>query len=214
MIYINQGKFIVFEGIDHCGKTVMIDALKRYVRQNLPDKKIIFTREPGGFDDKFVDQIREILLNPENDICPEAEAYLYAANRAQHTRQMKKYLEQGYTVICDRYYHSSLAYQGVGRGLGIENVLELNKLAIQGAVPSHIFYIQINLQTYLIRKSLIKSLDRLEKEKVDFFEKVLGYYETMSNKTNVYKINNDDRTLDATAEEVIAKFIEITKEDN
>lgn len=172
-------KFIVFEGVDHSGKGTQIELLKQYLRDNDKDQNIVFTREPGGFNLPICEKIRELLLDPNNQIEPIAEAYLYAASRSQHVNFIINSLYNNKIVICDRYYYSSLVYQGIVRGLGLNNVKELNKLAMQGTEPDIVFHIKIDMDTFIKRRQSQDSLDRLEQENLDFFEKILNAYDTM-----------------------------------
>lgn len=167
------GKFIVFEGPDHCGKTTQIELLKELTK----DKEYIFTREPGGTGLAVCEEIRKIILNPDLEINPITEAYLYAASRAEHVKWIRSQLEKGQTVICDRYYYSSLVYQGIGRGLGMDTIQSLNDIALDDLYPDLIFYLEVDMDTYVKRKINQKELDRLEREKEAFFAKVIASYE-------------------------------------
>lgn len=169
-------KFYVFEGPDHCGKTTQIEMLKKYFEEQ-EKIDVVFTREPGGKNLRLCENIREILLDPENstEIDPITEAYLYAASRARHVREIKKHL-QDKDVISDRYYYSSLVYQGLVRGLGIDNILHMNQLALQSLQPDIVFYLKIDFDTYQSRRTQQVCLDRLEQEDISFFSKVINGY--------------------------------------
>lgn len=173
--------FIVLEGPDHCGKGTEAELLKQYFAENHPDKKVYFTREPGGYGLKLCEDIRKIILDPANKgkIDSITEAYLYATSRARHVSEIKKHLDAGEIVICERYYYSSLVYQGIGRGLGIYEVQKLNDLALQNLYPDLVIYLKMDLKTYLERKFKMTELDRLEQESTDFFKLVIDGYDSV-----------------------------------
>ena len=115
--------FITFEGMDGAGKTTQIRLLQE--RLEKAGERVVVTREPGG--NALAEKIRALLLDPESEMDPLTEAYLYAAARAEHVRRViLPALQRGETVLCDRYLDSSLAYQGYGRGLGEETVRRIN----------------------------------------------------------------------------------------
>jgi len=171
-----KGVFIAFEGPDGSGKSTMV----RMVAKHLQDRNVdyIETREPGGT--KIGEDIRSILLDNRNkNMTPETEALLYAASRGQHL--MEKILpaiEEGKVVLCDRFLLSSLAYQGVGRDLGIEKVMMINDFAIKGIRPDLTLFFHVDPATTLLRKTNKRGGDRLEREGASFHRKVYeGYME-------------------------------------
>ncbi|WP_313961101.1 dTMP kinase [uncultured Parvimonas sp.] len=168
-----MGLFITFEGPDGCGKTSIINLIKEYYKDN---EKIIFTREPGGT--KISEEIRELILSNDNvNMSSRTEALLYAASRAQHIDELvKPNLEKGNIVISDRFVLSSLAYQGGGRKLGIENVKRINDFAINGVNPDVIIFFYVDPLTTLKRKSLSEDADRLELSGDDFHSRVYDTY--------------------------------------
>lgn len=168
-----MGLFITFEGPDGCGKTSIINLIKEYYKDN---EKIIFTREPGGT--KISEEIRELILSNDNiNMSPRTEALLYAASRAQHIDELvKPNLEKGNIVISDRFVLSSLAYQGGGRKLGVENVKRINDFAINGVNPDVIIFFYVDPLTTLKRKSLSEDADRLELSGDDFHSRVYDTY--------------------------------------
>jgi len=171
-----KGVFIAFEGPDGSGKSTMIKMIGEYLKE----KNIDFfeTREPGGT--KIGEDIRRILLDNSNkNMFPETEALLYAASRGQHLREkILPAMEEGKVVLCDRFLFSSLAYQGVGRSLGIEEVMMINDFAIKGIRPDLTLFFYVDPDTTLIRKTNKKGGDRLEREGKSFHRRVYdGYME-------------------------------------
>ena len=168
-----MGLFITFEGPDGCGKTSIINLIKEYYKDN---EKIIFTREPGGT--KISEKIREIILSNDNaNMSPRTEALLYSASRAQHIDELiKPNLEKGNIVVSDRFVLSSLAYQGGGRELGVEDVRKINDFAINGVNPDMIIFFYVDPLTTLKRKSLNENADRLELSGDDFHSRVYDTY--------------------------------------
>ena len=132
--------FITFEGMDGAGKTTQIRLLQE--RLEKAGERVAVTREPGG--NALAEKIRALLLDPESEMDPLTEAYLYAAARAEHVRRViLPALQRGETVLCDRYLDSSLAYQGYGRGLGEETVRRINAQAVAGCLPDRTYLLRV-----------------------------------------------------------------------
>src|SRR5512134_608141 len=132
--------FVTFEGLDGSGKTTQAELLLARLEEEGED--VVLTREPGGTE--LGERIRELVLHGGH-VAPWAEALLYAASRAQHVEAViRPALERGESVICDRYLDSSVAYQGVGRGLGLERVLQLNLDAVGGLLPDRTFLLLLD----------------------------------------------------------------------
>src|SRR5512132_1462983 len=130
--------FVTFEGLDGCGKTTQAALLTESLRGEGVD--VVSTREPGGT--PLGEAIRELVLHGDH-VAPWAEAALYVAARAQHVDHViRPALERGATVICDRYLDTSVAYQGAGRGLGVEDVLALNLTVVGGLLPDRTFLVE------------------------------------------------------------------------
>lgn len=175
---MKKGLFITFEGPDGSGKTTV----STYVVQQLTalGYDIIHTREPGGVD--IAEQIRQVILDPKNTkMDVKTEVLLYAASRRQHlVEKILPALNQGKIVICDRFVDSSLAYQGVGRGVGFDEVYTVNRFAIDDHLPDLTIYLDLSAQAGLNRIADRKYLDRLDQEKVAFHESVVeGYQEVL-----------------------------------
>ena len=176
--------FISVEGGDGSGKSTQLENIKSY----LEEKKIpfIFTREPGGT--SIGEQIRQVILDPENDEMSDvAEAMLYAASRAQHVEQLiRPSLEKGLTVVCDRFVDSSYAYQGYGRGL-VDPVKVINSYAVDGCMPDITIFLDVPPKEAMERISS-RGHDRLEKEEGDFHEKVYEGYKVMAEDSDAGRI--------------------------
>jgi len=166
--------FVTFEGLDGSGKTTQADLLHR--RLEADGREVVATREPGGTE--LGEQIRDLVLHG-GDVTPWAEALLYAASRAQHVDEViRPALERGAAVVCDRYVDSSVAYQGAGRGLGFDRVLELNLAAVGGLMPERTFLLLLDPGDVAGRLS--RDHDRLEREGDDFRKRVDACYRELA----------------------------------
>lgn len=169
--------FISFEGPEGAGKTSVLEALISELKTKLGDN-LVTTREPGG--NPISEAIRSI-LQPEEDngMDKRTEALLYTAARRQHlVENIKPALDQNKIVISDRYVDSSLAYQGGGRGLGIDNIWEINQFAIDGLLPDMTIYLDVPVEIGLARVNENRQgkIDRLDKENISFHQKVRETY--------------------------------------
>ena len=176
---MQKGYFITFEGPDGAGKSTQIKLLETYLKEK--GLEVVLTREPGGT--RISEKIREIILNKTHtEMSDVTEALLYAASRAQHVHEViKPALLAGKVVICDRFVHSSLAYQGNGRELGEDMVWAVNAPAVDGIMPDLSFFVMLDEKHVLSRlEASGKDLDRLEREKVDFFKRVNAAYHKMA----------------------------------
>lgn len=173
---MKQGLFITLEGPEGSGKSTVIKLIEEYLK----DKNIEFisTREPGGIE--ISEQIREIILNKNNTAMDSrTEALLYAAARRQHlVERVIPALEENKVVICDRFVDSSLAYQGYARGIGMDQVMEINRFAIDKYMPDLTIYLDIDPKLGLerISKNKDREVNRLDLEKLDFHKRVREGY--------------------------------------
>ncbi len=169
------GLFITIEGPDGAGKSTQVKLLADYLRKL--GLEVILTREPGGTD--LAEKIRELMLAPTGEtVAPMTEVLLYAASRAQHVEGLiKPALARGAVVISDRFVDSSVAYQGFGRGLGVDEVWQINQWALGGLLPS--LTIILDLELFIGRQRTAErdqkqagGPDRLEQENLEFHQKV------------------------------------------
>jgi dTMP kinase len=170
-----NGKFIVFEGVEGCGKTTQIQLTGEWL-QHL-GIEVIITREPGGTE-LGIDLRRLLLESAKNSIAHRTELLLYAADRAQHVEQIiKPNLTSGKFVLCDRFIYSTIAYQGYGRGLDIDLINQLNALATQGLEPDLVLWLDLDVEAGMSRKKRTgETADRIEQEKIDFHRRVQQGY--------------------------------------
>lgn len=165
---MSKGLFITFEGVDGCGKSTQMRFLSEYLTEEHGIMPVL-TREPGGCN--ISEKIRDMVLDIENrEMDDRTEALLYAAARAQHVGQViAPAVEQGRIVLCDRFIDSSLAYQGVGRGLGIGAVMDINQFAMGDTMPHKTFFLDFPPHLAFERMSKKRVHDRLETQEEDFY---------------------------------------------
>jgi dTMP kinase len=169
-----SGLFISFEGIDGVGKSTQADLLETWLSEQ--GKTVVRTLEPGGTDVGV--EIRKILLHHKGDLAPRAEAALFAADRAHHVAsKIRPALERGEIVITDRYFDSSVAYQGAGRDLSRTEVRDLSLWAVGGLLPQLTVLLDLPAEEARARRNKSGTEpDRLEREKIEFFETVRSAY--------------------------------------
>ena len=179
--------FITFEGPDGSGKSTIIK--KVYEKLINDGFDIVLTREPGGT--PIAEKIRDIILDNSNvALDARTEALLYAASRRQHlVEKIRPALKEGKIVLCDRFLDSSLAYQGGGRNLGVQNVLNINLFATENTYPDLTLFFDIDPELGLKRVSQDKKrvADRLDNENENFHEKVYSTFKEIVN-TNSQRI--------------------------
>lgn len=189
---MNRGIFITMEGPDGSGKSTQIELLKQYLEGAGYD--VLITREPGGT--RISEAIREIILNSEyTEMSPVTEMMLYASARAQLIAEViGPAIESGKAVISDRFVDSSLVYQGMARGLGVETVYEINKVAIGEYMPQLTIMLDLPAEVGISRKKDQKELDRMELESLEFHKKVAAGYREMAQRFPE-RIKSIDATL-------------------
>jgi dTMP kinase len=166
--------FVSFEGIDGSGKSTQARLLQ--VHLVALGRTVVITREPGGTE--LGEQLRAIVLDGP-PISPWAEAALFAAARAEHAAELiRPALERGADVVCDRFIDSSLAYQGLARGLGLERVLELNLTVLEGLMPDRTFVLALDAAAASARRE--HEPDRIEREGDHFQSEVGEAYEQLA----------------------------------
>lgn len=189
---MSKGLFITFEGADGCGKTTQIKLLDEYLKGK--GYQTLLTREPGA--KGLGSKLREILLNYDGEVSPTCESFLFLADRAQHVDCIiKPALENGKIVLCDRHTDSTVAYQGYGRGLDLNEIYHLNKIATSGLKPDLTILLDVDLETSQARVG--KEKDRMESAGIEFFERVRnGFMEIAKNEPDRIKVINSGETID------------------
>lgn len=169
------GVFITFEGGDGAGKTTQLELLHRWLEQS--GRSVLVTREPGGTDVGV--ELRDIILHRKGFLAPRAEALLYAADRAHHVYTVvRPALDRGDVVIQDRYFDSSVAYQGAGRVLSEDEVRNLSLWATEGLIPDLTVVLDLPAAAARARREdQGRVFDRLEAESDDFHERVREAYQ-------------------------------------
>lgn len=207
-----KGLFITIEGPEGAGKSTQTAMLAEWLLHQ--GHSAITTREPG--DGKIGGQIRQVILNPENkEMTAETEAFLYAADRAQHVEKVvKPALNNSLMVICDRYVDSHIAYQGYGRGLDLDFLRQLNQMATGGLMPDLTIFLDISAEKGLERVKArekyamanhddSQAIDRMEQEKIDFHHRLCeGYHEIAKAEPNRVKVVDANRDIGAVKYEI------------
>ncbi|XEC95007.1 dTMP kinase [Paenibacillus tarimensis] len=180
---MNQGKFITVEGGEGAGKTTFIAELEqRLAKAGL---NVLITREPGGI--PIAENIRQVVLDTRNTAMDaRTEALLYAAARRQHlVEKVRPALRNGKVVICDRFVDSSLAYQGYARGLGIEEVWEINRFAVEDTMPDLTLWMDVSPEVGLsrINRAQVREVNRLDLEEMAFHMKVREGYRLLAERS-------------------------------
>lgn len=166
-----NGLFVALEGGDSAGKSTQAARLAESLTSE--GHTVLRTREPGGT--QIGEKLRSLVLDHgQGDIDPRTEALIFAAARAAHVHQViLPALERGDVVVCDRYIDSSVAYQGVGRGLGADSVLDLNLWAVEGLRPDLTVLLDVDHQEGRVRRASVSvAEDRLESEPDSFHEQI------------------------------------------
>jgi dTMP kinase len=196
--------FVTFEGIDGSGKTTQVELLRPELERR--GHEVVATREPGGT--ALGEGIRELVLHGV-DMVAWAEASLYAAARAQLVDEViVPALDRGAVVLCDRYVDSSLAYQGTGRGLGLDRVLELNMNAVAGLLPDTTFLLAIDPEAAAGRSSA--QLDRIEREGMEFMRRVDVAYRDLATRFPQRIVVLDGTSTPAALAQEIREHLELS----
>lgn len=191
---------ITFEGIDGSGKSTQIALLKKSLSERGWQVEVF--REPGGTE--VSELIRQILLDPALDVHPIAELLLFSAARAQLTTQrVRPLLEAGTIVILDRFYDSTVSYQGYGRqSLPIDVIHQINNIATQHLVPDITFYLRLPLQE-AARRTQHSSKDRMEQAGDEFFRKVIEGFDTLARQNPRFRIINSMQGIEEAQRQIL-----------
>ena len=205
-----SGIFITFEGGEGSGKTTIATLVEKKLTQE--GYKVILTREPGGVE--IAEKIRDIIVDPKNiKIDRKTESLLYAASRRQHlVEKVIPALENDYIVICDRFIDSSLVYQGLARGIGIDEVYEMNLFATENILPKRTLFFDIKPEDGLKRVYANKDreINRLDLEKIDFHQKVYEGYLSLCDKYSKRIVKIDaSQDIEGVFNQVIEKIKEV-----
>ena len=199
-----KGKFIVFEGIDGCGKSTQIGEISKWLPNSglmYTHTKLVNTREPGG--SLLGKKIRNLILDNNEDNKPSslAELLLYSADRAEHVSKIiSPSLNKGNWVLSDRFSASTLAYQGYGRNLNLELIKRIESIVCQGEIPDLTILLEISPEESIFRrKNTIP--DRMESEGIRFLEKVNEGFKTIA-KEKGWTIISASQTINAISKEI------------
>ena len=197
--------FITFEGIEGSSKTTQAGMLSRWLEEI--EVSHILTKEPGTIISKECQQIRELILNPENDITPKTEFFLYLADRAQHVEKcILPALEEGKWVISDRYLDSTKVYQGYGRGLDIEEISPMIEFASHSLMPELTFIMDLPAEIGVGRarraNTEFKGGDRMEREHISFHERLRSGFLEISKTHDRYVTLDANKSIDQLHDEV------------
>jgi dTMP kinase len=198
--------FITFEGIDGVGKSTQLDLLETWLVAQ--GKEVIRTLEPGGTE--LGQEIRHLLLHRKGDVAPRAEALLYAADRAHHVAtKIRPALALGKAVLSDRYFDSSVAYQGAARELDVTQVRDISLWAVDNLLPDLTILLDLTAEQAIQRRNKTGvEPDRLEQEKVDFFERAREQYLELA-KGPRFLVIDANLSVDAIQQQIRARVQEL-----
>jgi dTMP kinase len=203
-----SGLFVTFEGIEGSGKSTQARLLAESLKT--PGREVLSVREPGG--SAIAEKIRALLLDPANTaMTPLAELLLYEAARAQLVAEIvRPALDRGAIVVCDRFYDSTTAYQGVGRGLTNVDFTMLNRLATGGLVPDATIFLDVPVEIGLRRANNRSAGDRIEREPVEFHNRVRqGFQAVAAAEPNRVHRLDGERAPEALASDILRLVNEI-----
>ncbi len=197
-----KGKFITFEGSEGCGKSTQSELLYRYLKSK--KFSVIYLREPGGV--KLSEQIRKILLDPQNKISPKAETLLYMAARAEVVREIiQPALKAGKIVVCDRFLDSTLAYQGYGLGIDIKMIKLIGNFATGGIKPDLTIFLDLAVEKGLAHRN--RSKDRIEQRSLNYHALVRRGYLKLADlepgRIKIVKVENDLNSTQENIREIV-----------
>ena len=202
--------FITFEGIEGSGKTTQIRLLMDWFKQRT--HRALLTREPGGT--SIGEQVRAVLLNPINtEMTPEAEILLFSAARAQIVREViRPRLDEGWIVICDRFADSTLAYQGYGHGLPLDDLLRITEFATGGLWPDLTIYLDLDVETGLRRKAATpEEWNRMEAKEVAFHKRVRqGYLALAAQNPDRWLVLDANQPVETIQEQILERVRSVT----
>lgn len=214
---MNRGLFITFEGIEGCGKTTQIKILEDYLRTR--GLSVVLTREPGGT--LIGDQIRVVLLKPENmRMNPTTELFLYIAARCQHVKELiEPALNAGKTVLCDRFFDATTAYQGCARRIDKNFLRQLHQYATGNLIPDLTILLdcpaEIGLRRALdrnVQSSELEAEGRFEQEAIDFHERVReGYLEIARQNPDRVKVINATDDIETIRENIAQEINKVLR---
>ncbi len=202
---MQKGLFITFEGIEGCGKTTQAKLLQKALQSS--GYEVLRSREPGG--PAISEEIRKLLLNPQHkEMLPETEMLLYMASRSQHTGEwIIPALEEEKIVICDRYFDSTLAYQGAARNVNLSIIETITYFATFNLTPQLTFLLDLEVEKGMDRINN-RQFDRLEQETREFHEKVRKQYLSIAKKYSFrYFVLNGEQPRDIIHEQVLAQVV-------
>ncbi|WP_218080269.1 dTMP kinase [Anthocerotibacter panamensis] len=198
--------FITFEGGEGAGKSTQIQQVHHWLKEQ--GFSVVLTREPGGT--ALGKQVRQFLLaRAEEPMAPTAELLLFAADRAQHVAQvLKPALERGDIALCDRYVDSTVAYQGWGRGLDLDELQTINALATGGLMPDLTLWLDVDPALGRERAGRLRALDRMEQDSLAFHERVRAGFEHLwrTEPQRVVRIDAN-QTIPAVFEDLCAQLV-------
>ncbi len=202
---MNKGFFITFEGGEACGKSTQIKKLKDYISAVAKNDKFVFVREPGGT--PLTEELRKYILNYEIDKpLPMTELLLFCACRHENVyKNILPALNEGKIVVADRFYDSTIAYQGAARNImSMEDILDLTKKIIGDVKPDLTFYFKLEPEEAFKRKTGLGELDRIEKEGLEFHRKIAKGYDYIASleKDRFYCIDAS-KSIDEIFEEIL-----------
>jgi len=203
---------ITFEGIDGSGKSTQARRLNQHLQRQGTDPLMV--REPGGT--QLSERVRSILLAPDFNVQPMAELLLFSAARAQLVAErIRPALSDGRIVICDRFYDSTTAYQGAGRGVADTGWLQsFHRRVTNGLRPDRTYLVEVDPETARARREADASDDRMETAGVDFYERVVEAYEALASEHSDRFVRLDGRrSIEALQEEIRTDVQSLLDED-